>query len=57
MALSTSIIPAFTPVKWGILSAGKISEDFIKAMSITEGAGTFYESIQSDTSNAHTFQY
>lgn len=38
MALSTSIIPAFTPVKWGILSAGKISEDFIKAMSITEGA-------------------
>lgn len=25
-------------IKWGILSAGKISADFVKAMSITEGA-------------------
>jgi hypothetical protein len=26
-------------IKWGILSSGKISADFVKAMSITEGAG------------------
>ncbi len=39
MSLSSSIIPAFgSPIRWGILSAGKISEDFVKAMSITEGA-------------------
>jgi hypothetical protein len=28
-----------TTIKWGILSAGKISADFVKAMKITEGAG------------------
>lgn len=26
------------PIRWGILSAGKISSDFTKAISITEGA-------------------
>jgi hypothetical protein len=28
-------------IRWGILSAGKISSDFVKAISITEGAGKF----------------
>jgi len=37
---STFSQPAFGPsIRWGILSAGKISADFVKAISITEGAG------------------
>ena len=28
-------------IRWGILSAGKISSDFVKAISITEGTGEF----------------
>jgi len=40
MSASISSTPAFgSSIRWGILSAGKISADFVKAMSITEGAG------------------
>ena len=42
MTLSTGLAAAFgSNVRWGILSAGKISSDFVKAISITEGAGKF----------------
>jgi hypothetical protein len=40
-------------IKWGILSAGKISADFVKAMSITEGAG---KSIRCRTTGVRLFE-
>jgi hypothetical protein len=39
MRFGSAIIPAFgSNIRWGILSTGKISSDFAKAISITEGA-------------------
>lgn len=39
MILSAKTATAFgSSIKWGVLSAGKISSDFVKAISITEGA-------------------
>ena len=43
MILSAKTATAFgSSIKWGVLSAGKISSDFVKAISITEGAGRWH---------------
>jgi dihydrodiol dehydrogenase / D-xylose 1-dehydrogenase (NADP) len=38
MTPSTGLTAFGTSIRWGILSAGRISSDFAKAISITEGA-------------------
>jgi dihydrodiol dehydrogenase / D-xylose 1-dehydrogenase (NADP) len=38
MTLSNGLAAFGSNIRWGILSAGKISSDFVKAISITEGA-------------------
>jgi hypothetical protein len=42
MTLSNGLAAFGSSVRWGILSAGKISSDFAKAIAITEGAGRFF---------------
>lgn len=37
-SFSSSVKVTSRPIRWGILSAGKISSDYVKAISITEGA-------------------
>ncbi len=56
MSIPSKMTAFGSSIRWGILSAGKISSDFVKAIAITEGAGKFSnERIESILFSAHAY--